>query len=279
MAKVLLVTCDDFPDGEPGAAALDAAFLARGIDARWVSWTDPSVDWQSADVVAVRAAWDYDSRLEDFLAWSRSVGPALLNGAEVFAWNTDKSYLVALAESGVPVVPTINVDGEEDLPAAIAEFSHAVVKPSVGAGGRGVVIFPSEGSDGDLGSPPWVVQPLVESVRSEGETSVFVLGGNAVAQARKVPGDGEIRVHETYGGATYAADLTDEARAIAEATVAKAEELLGVPLPYGRVDLMRLDDGQLVVSELEATEPGLYLEIIPSNAEAFADVVAGLLTA
>ena len=41
---------------------------------------------------------------------------------------------------------------------------------------------------------------------------------------------------------------------------------------------MRLADGTLAVSELEVTEPGLYLEEIPSNAEAFVDLVAARLT-
>ena len=55
-----------------------------------------------------------------------------------------------------------------------------------------------------------------------------------------------------------------------------AEDLLGARLAYARVDLMRLADGTLVVGELEVTEPGLYLDLVPEVAPAFADVVAGL---
>ena len=139
----------------------------------------------------------------------------MLNSVEVFAWNTDKSYLPELAASGVPVVPTLVVEGEEELPAAIAEVSDAarasaVVKPTVGAGGRGVVVFdwtdggPPDLDESGLGPGPWVVQPMVESVRTEGETSVFVLDGQVVSQAQKVPAAGEIRVHEQYGGTTVA---------------------------------------------------------------------------
>jgi hypothetical protein len=36
---------------------------------------------------------------------------------------------------------------------------------------------------------------------------------------------------------------------------------------------MRLD-GRLVVSEVELTEPGLYLDVLPANGAAFADAVA-----
>lgn len=283
---LLLVTCAELPDGEPGAEVLDRALVDAGISARWVCWDDAEVDWERS-LVAVRSAWDYDARRDEFLAWAAGV-PRLLNGAEVFAWNTDKAYLVELADAGAPVVPTLVADGEEELPAAIAGVwdsygGAVVVKPRVGAGGRGVTVF-----DGAEGGPagldeaglrlgPWVVQPLIESVRTEGETSVFVLGGEPVSMARKRPAGAEIRVHEKYGGHTVAAPLTDEAARVARRTVAVAERLLGTDLDYARVDLMRLADGTLALSELEACEPGLYLEEIPQNGAAFAGLVAGVL--
>ena len=54
------------------------------------------MDWSAADVVAVRSTWDYHRRTAEFLAWARDVESRtlLLNGAEVFAWNADKGYLV-----------------------------------------------------------------------------------------------------------------------------------------------------------------------------------------
>jgi len=129
-----------------------------------------------------------------------------------------------------------------------------------------------------LGAGPWVVQPLVESVRSEGEASVFVLDGEVVSGARKRPAAGEIRVHEMYGGSTVAVRVTEEAADLARHTVAAAAGLLGRPLDYARVDQMRLADGRLAVSELEATEPGLYLDVLPGNGAAFADLVRRRLT-
>ncbi|MDQ6642645.1 MAG: hypothetical protein M3Y66_09155 [Actinomycetota bacterium] len=278
MTSVLLVTCAQMPDGEPGGAVLVAAFEAAGVDARWVVWDDPAVDWASADVIAVRATWDYDGRLEEFLSWARSLGPALLNGADVFEWNTDKAYLVSLAEAGLPVVPTVVARTETDLAAAIAAHERAVVKPSVGAGGRGVAVFDRErgrssAETAALGLGPWVVQPLVDSVRTEGEHSVFVLGGEPVAQVRKVPVGDEIRVHEQYGGATVVAELDPEAAELARRTVEVAESIVGRGLTYGRVDQLRMPDGRLAVGELEVTEPGLYLDVLPGNAELFVATV------
>jgi len=281
---VLLATASNMPDGEEwtGTTHLPEAFVERGIDARWVVWDDPDVDW-SAGLVAVRSTWDYERRRDEFLGWARSV-PWILNSAAVFAWNTDKSYLTQLAAAGVPVVPTIVVENEWELPSAIVELStpdrlNAVVKPTVGAGGRGVVVFdgtaggPAGLDESGLGPGPWVVQPLVEAVRTEGETSVFVLDGQVVSQAQKVPAAGEIRVHEAYGGTTVAAPLTGESGELARRAVEAAGSLLGEALDYARVDQMRLADGTLAVSELEVTEPGLYLDVLPGNAALFADLV------
>jgi len=53
----------------------------------------------------------------------------------------------------------------------------------------------------------------------------------------------------------------------------EAERILGRALDYGRVDLLRDDDGWLV-GELELIEPGLYLDVTPANAGPFADLVA-----
>ncbi len=134
------------------------------------------MDW-SEGLVAVRSTWDYEDRREEFLTWARSL-PRVLNSAALFAWNTDKHYLAELAAAGLPVVPTALVEEDGDLDAAVAAHLPAVVKPAVSAGGRGVALVREPGPVDPPSAGPWVVQPLVESVRTEGETSVFVLGGD-----------------------------------------------------------------------------------------------------
>lgn len=285
MTDVLLVTCAALPAGEPGGDLVVRELADRGVSAAWVAWDDPGVDWAEARRVLIRSTWDYERRRDEFIDWARKVQQltTLVNTAQVVEWNTDKIYLLDLIEAELPVVPTLGVDSEFELAPAVATFEPAVVKPRVGAGGRGVVVFDLEpgGPEGldesQLQPGPWVVQPLVESVHTEGETSVFVLGGRVVSQVRKLPASGEIRVHEEYGGTAEAVEVTTEAGDLALRTVEVAEKLLSTVLPYARVDLMRLADGQLVVSELEVVEPGLYLDIVPGNAAAFADVVADLL--
>lgn len=283
---VLLVTSADWPAGEPGAAVLDEVLTARGIDARWVVWDDPDVDW-AADLVAVRSTWDYMAKPAAFLTWAAGLDQSrLLNGADVFAWNLDKVYLTRL--TGVPVIPTVAADSLAAMSSAVESFGTAVVKPRIGAGGAGVLVI-DDPHDERLGRDfvdhpelpmargPWIVQPLVESVRTLGETSVFVLDGRAVSQVDKLPAGEEIRVHEHYGGASTPVELVPELGALAERAVASAGAF-GGRLDYARVDLLH-HDGQWAVSELEVTEPGLYLDILPANAEPFADLIAARLMA
>ena len=251
VTDVLLVTCSKHPGGEPGGS-LTEPLAARGVAASWVVWDDPAVDWSAARLVVARSTWDYQHRLPEFLAWARSVPVPLLNGAETFAWNADKAYLVELA-AAVPTVPTRLLD----------LGGPSVVKPRVGASGVGVSVV----------AGPALVQPLVESVRTLGESSVYVFAGRAVSQFDKLPAPGsrEVRVQEEYGGSTRRAAL-DPARAeLAEAAVRAA----GAP-PYARVDVVQWQ-GAWVVSELELVEPGLYLEVDPVNAGPFADLVADTL--
>ena len=60
---------------------------------------------------------------------------------------------------------------------------------------------------------------------------------------------------------------------LAAEAIATVVDLLGDEIVYGRVDMMRYQ-GALVVSEVELTEPGLYLDVLPANALPFADAVA-----
>ena len=267
------------PDGEPGAEVLVPAFTDRGIDARWVVWDDPSVDWASADVVAVRSTWDYHRRCDSFLGWSRAVekDAVLLNGSDVFAWNAHKAYLIELADD-VNVVPTRLLDDATlvtGLQDAVDVWGTTVIKPCIGAGGVGVVVADNveDWRLSGLTAAPWVVQPLVESVRTSGETSVFVLGGVAVSQIDKTRWGTRSGSTRCTAACRCRWTLGAEQAALAEDAVRAAATRLGADLAYARVDMMRWE-GRWAVSELELIEPGLYLDVVPANAERFADLIA-----
>jgi glutathione synthase/RimK-type ligase-like ATP-grasp enzyme len=283
---VLLATFVDMPEGEPGFEALNQALTARGIDFEWVLWDDPAVNWAAASLVAIRATWDYSVRAEEFLAWTRTLDQSrLLNGADVFAWNHDKAYLTEL--DPIPVVPTRLAASQAEFATAITEFGTAVIKPRVSAGGAGLIIV-TDPLDSRLGQTlrshpafppvggPWIAQPLVESVRTRGEVSIFVIAGRVISQVDKLPAGDEVRVHEWFGGASQPVPVDPAIAKVALAANDWLTQRFGRELDYVRVDLLEYAD-EWVVSELELIEPGLYLDVLPANAEPFADLVAARL--
>ena len=117
-----------------------------------------------------------------------------------------------------------------------------------------------------------VVQPLVESIHTHGEVSVYVIDGRVTQRFDKFPaGPGEVRVHEEFGGVVRPVETGDVGDLARQAYDAMAERF-GRPIDYLRVDLLRWE-GAWAVSELELIEPGLYLDVSPANAGPFADLV------
>ena len=113
--RIALATCDELPEGDADDALMAAALAERGHEVRWRLWDDGRVDWSDFDVVVVRSTWDYQRRLDEFLAWAAAV-PVLLNPPAVLGWNTDKRYLADLASAGVGVIETTFVTpGEEAI--------------------------------------------------------------------------------------------------------------------------------------------------------------------
>src|SRR5260370_13215467 len=129
--RIVLAGCAALPEGDGDDGGLVAALRTRGLQARWLSWDDQET--LDADLVILRATWDYIDRLDVFLAWTRRVRN-LLNAPKVGAWNTDKRYLADLAHAGVPTVPSrVFSPGEK----VRVPGGAVVVKPAVGAGSVG----------------------------------------------------------------------------------------------------------------------------------------------
>jgi len=277
---VTFVTCSWLPDAAGERGPVTAALLDYGIDCRWEVWDDPAVDWSVTPLVAIRTTWDNSPRHDEFLAWARRVESVstLVNSVSVLEWNTHKGYLVDLAREGVPCVPTFVGRPGDRVDDAVLNQDRVIVKPAVGAGGLAIEVRPSDAVwDGIPAEVDRVVQPFLSNVLTEGERSVFVLGGRAAGGVAKQAAEGEIRVHEEYGGQFHAVEVDPELGAIAVDTVAVASQLVGVELPYARIDFLRADDGRWLVSEVELVEPGLYPGTVPQVVESYVAVVAGLV--
>lgn len=263
--RIVLAGCAALPDGDGDDAGLLKALRNRGLHARWLPWDDPAT--LDADLVILRATWDYTERLDEFLAWTRSV-PHLINSAQIVQWNTDKRYLDDLHRMGVPVVPTryFAVGEQVSVPAG-----EVVVKPAVGAGSTGAQRF-VDASEAlahaavlqDKGRAV-LVQPY-DSRIADGETALVFLGGeesHAFTKGPILPPAGQSPEFEETG--TYAQESLSPAAPgdeiwqvgrLAVDAVIRRFDLQPQDLLYARVDVIGGPEDPRVL-ELELVEPGL----------------------
>ena len=241
---IALVTWSGLPELAPDDRLLRGALERRGATVHAVAW-DADVDWRRYDAAIVRSTWDYHRRVDEFRAWIDSLdGAPVWNPPAVLRRNIHKSYLLDLQEQGIEIVPTVFMEG------------GVVVKPAVSATAHGTVRI-----DGAV-----LVQPFVPEILTDGELSFVFLGQTFSHAVRKRPRAGDFRVQNDFGG-------TAERFAPSAALIAQAERIaftLGEDWLYARVDCIERD-GRLILMELEATEPSLFLDEV--SAERFADAI------
>jgi hypothetical protein len=257
--RVVLASCAALPKGDGDEDALVEALHRDGVDVVWQPWGEP-VD---ADLVVLRATWDYTERLDEFLAWCDSV-PALANPMPVVRWNTDKSYLVELAGRGVPVVPTAVVRPGEDVDFPDGEF---VVKPAIGVGSRGAARFTDRTEAlahlEALGVKA-LVQPYQSSVDDHGETALVFFAGEYSHSFHKGPmlaqglaeSESGLYVEEKLRGIEPHRRQVELANQVLD-TAAELLSLRRKDFLYARVDVVAGADGEPLLLELELTEPTL----------------------
>jgi glutathione synthase/RimK-type ligase-like ATP-grasp enzyme len=276
--RVALASARGLDPMDQDEGVLAPALEARGVD---VPWDEPGADWGAYDLVLVRSTWDYDDQRDAFVAWAERVGTltTLRNPAEVVRWNTHKGYLLELEERGAPIVPTawLGAGDRVALDDLLADrgWTDAVVKPTVGAGARGLSrVRPGDGAgqaalDALLARGDVMVQPFVADVTSAGELSVIVLDGRVSHAVNKVPAPGDIRIQIEHGGTYRVVEPDADTVALAEWIVSAT----GQDLLYARVDLLPDGVGGWMLGELEATEPSLYLRWSEAGTGRLADLV------
>jgi glutathione synthase/RimK-type ligase-like ATP-grasp enzyme len=282
--EIALVTGRSMPRPDLEMPLLVSALDDRGVRGLVIPWSGP-FDWSSVPLVLVRSTWDYVRHVDEFLSWAEEVDrvTVLANPAPVLSWNSHKRYLTALADRGVPTVPTSVVPRGAPGPGGEPELANhrgeVVIKPAVSAGAFGAFRGPA-GSveaaehlarlavEGDV-----LVQPFQPAVLEEGEVSLVYLGGSLSHAVRKVPVAGDYRVQVHYGGRVHPHQPTRQQRHVAEAAIAGAPAMVS----YARVDMV--GDHDPVVMELELIEPELFLRFEPASPGRLADHLVGLLRA
>lgn len=262
---------------------LRAALQDRGLSSERVAWSAEGVDWSRFRLAVFRTTWDYFERFPQFVAWLGRIEHQvrLCNPPVTVRWNMDKHYLTDLDARGVPVVPTRFLERGSDAPLAdvLREtgWEDAIIKPCVSGAARHTYrVNPATAETVApivrklLAEESLILQPFQQDITLTGEDALMVFGGRYSHAVRKVAKAGDFRVQDDYGGTVHEYHPTADQIELAERAVAACS-----PVPaYGRVDMVRGNDGRSMIMELELIEPELWLRFHPAAAEAFADAIA-----
>jgi glutathione synthase/RimK-type ligase-like ATP-grasp enzyme len=277
MTKYCILTPDaTYSERWQGDAEKLKALLGKGVSFR--PWVDAG-DLTKFDLVLPLLVWGYPLQSARWYlavdAWEAQ-GVKLCNSAATLRWNTDKDYLIDLAEAGIPTVPTVEIHGLN--PATLAEAREElgaktlVVKPSISAGAmRTYRLEPGDLIPLDALEREMLVQPMMPSVTEEGEYSLLWFGGQYSHAVLKRPSEGDFRVQEQFGGRDVGVTPPAEALALGKATIAACP----YPIVYARVDMLRDTKGVFTLMELELIEPSLFLHHAPDGGAGFVNALKG----
>lgn len=156
---------------------------------------------------------------------------------------------------------------------AAHDVDKVVIKPTVGGNALDTFILTNPVPDDMLElladrftGRPFFVQPFIESIRDEGEYSLFFFNGEYSHAIVKTPKAGDFRVQEEHGAKITPTTPPEGMLDVAQRVFSHIE-----PLPvYGRGDWVRGPDGRFLLMELELIEPSLYLRTDSGAALRFA---------
>lgn len=250
------------------------ALLGNRISFR--PWTDPG-DLSGFRMVSPLLAWGYQRDPDSWFAsldhWEASALP-VANPVSMLRWNTDKAYLLDLEARDVAIVPTMLSDAldADALVRARSVFGaeELVVKPSVSGGADGTYrLGVNDPVPLDVRKRKMLIQPLMSTVSSIGEYSLFFFDGVFSHAIVKRPATGDFRVQEQFGGREEAIPAPEGAMALAASSLSA---MPSVPL-YARVDMVTDGSGGFLLMELELIEPALFLAHAADGGELFADSI------
>jgi len=261
---------------------VQTALEKRGMRCLRIDWNRSDFDFSRARACLFRTTWDYFNLYDQFQKWLKSVQEqtTLYNSANLVQWNMDKHYLRDLRDQGVHIPPTVFMEpGDSRTLKDIHQelgWSKTVLKPAVSGAGRHTYRLDpdaipelEESYQSLIRAESMLLQPFQEDVVASGELALMVIDGTVTHAVRKVAKPGEFRVQDDFGGTVEAHDPTPEEMAFAERAIAACPEK---PL-YARVDIIRDNDGQLALAELELIEPEMWFREHPEAADRLAEAL------
>lgn len=289
MKRIALATSEGFPELSEDDRGLISAFSRQGFVSEPVIWSHPNEDWAAYDAVVIRSCWDYWKNRDKFVQWVKRLKEShipLFNPADIIEWNTEKSYLQNLHQQGIPIpptewmIPSSSLTGTQTTaPMTLTQimdknhWQEVVLKPMVSAGA--FMTFRIDRNNAKEGDQKLreilrlkqcqgaMIQPFLPEILSDGEISLIFFGGEFSYAVRKKGPPGEFRIQPQYGGLNTGFTPSQELLDFAKKVLA----LIPEPLLYARVDL--LESSEILLMELELTEPNLFFRTHQNSTDLF----------
>jgi hypothetical protein len=210
--------------------------------------------------------WDYPEDPEQFMRVLEAIDRSsaiLVNDIALIRWTIPKTYLRDLESNGAPIVPSIWGEHMDtaSLDDAFNRFDveRIIVKPVISTNATDTFLLDRKMSPdrvkelaGKFADRPFVIQPFMENIQSEGEFSLFYFN---------------FRAQEDHGAEIVAIDPEP-------ALLDTADQVLQLvdPMPvYARADFVRRVDDRFLLMELELIEPSMYLRMDTEAPQRFAE--------
>lgn len=265
--KIALLSIEDLSGYVTDDKLLIEPLQDLGHIVEFVPW-QARVKWRTYDGVVIRTTWDYQNHLAAFLRVLRRIHKEtrLANPLKLVEWNVEKSiYLTDLEQRGARIIPSIWRRGKIERRQIRKWFDQLqtdqlVIKPTVGANAQDTLIVKRDQENIQrlkltFDDRSCVVQPFMSGIVREGEFSLFYFNGEYSHAILKTPKREDFRVQEEHGGRIRA--IKPSANLLA--TGKKILNLIS-PIPlFARVDLVRTEDNDFAIVELELIEPSMYL--------------------
>ena len=280
MRRCAFLTMDDMSDFVTDADLSIQPMNALGWDVHMVPWRTPDAAWDEFELVYIGTPWDYPDDVTGFLQVLEDIDRSratLVNSLDLVRWNLEKTYLRELEARGAAIVPSLWYSRFDELDLDGAFDAHEadalVAKPVIGANAADTFVLERAGASRMLDTlastfedRPFFVQPFIDSVRDEGEYSLFYLGGRYSHAILKCPKSGDFRTQEEHGAEIRSVEPPTGLEETAREILAMVE-----PRPvYVRADFVRGDADTFLLMELELIEPSLYLRTHERAAREFA---------
>lgn len=255
------------------------AFKNLGIRTCKKAWDDESFDWHKTKNAIFRTTWDYFEKFDRFFSWIESTKNKtnFINESQIIKWNINKNYLKDLTKKGINIAPTIFIKKKENISLSSlfksTKFDEAVIKPAISGAARETYRINIsnykryEKVFNDLTqSECMIFQEFLHDIIVNGEISIILINGKYTHAVKKTAKKGDFRVQDDHGGKVEIYHANKKEISFARECI-KACPCLPI---YARVDIVKDNNNNLSLTELELIEPELWFRHNPESAKILA---------